>query len=78
MIYYQITNYMKSKSNKWVCVIVLDGVEVLNKEFLSLEDIGDEIGLSKNICYDISSKKTTHKKYKNCKYFPVITINRLP
>ena len=69
---------MKSKKNKWVCVIHIDGTEVHNKNYMSLEDIGDDIGLSKNICYDLSSRKTSFKKYKDCKFFPVISINRLP
>ena len=69
---------MKSKRNQWVCVINLNGEEVHNKEYLSLEDIGNDIGLTKTICFDLSSGRTTHKKYSNCKYFPIITINRLP
>lgn len=69
---------MKSKTNKWLCVITQNGVECFNQEFLSLEDIGDELGLSKNIIFDITSKRRTNKKYENCRFFPKITITRLP
>ncbi len=69
---------MKSKTNKWLCVIIQNEKEVLNQEFICLEDIGNELGLSKNIIFDISSKRRTADKYKNCRFFPQISITRLP
>ncbi len=69
---------MKSKSNKWLCVIIQNEKEVLNEKFICLEDIGNELGLSKNIIFDISSKRRTADKYKNCRFFPQISITRLP
>jgi len=69
---------MRSKTNKWLCVITLNDQELLNKEFICLEDISAELQLSKHIIYDISSKRRSAKKYENCKFFPKISITRLP
>ena len=69
---------MKSKTNKWLCVIILKEEEVFRQEFISLDDIGNEIGLSKHIIFDISSKRRMGEKYKNCRFFPQINITRLP
>lgn len=69
---------MKSKTNKWLCVITQNDIECFNQEFISLDDIGKELGLSKHIIFDISSKRRTADKYKNCRFFPQICITRLP
>lgn len=69
---------MKSKTNKWLCIIELNGIVCLNQEFLSLEDIAEELKLSKNIVFDISSKRRSNKKYDNCRFFPKINITRIP
>ena len=69
---------MKSKTNKWLCVITTNKIECFREEFTSLEDIAKEIGLSKNIIFDIASKRRTAKKYENCRFFPQISITRLP
>lgn len=69
---------MKSKTNKWLCVITQNDIECFNQEFICLDDIGKELGLSKHIIFDISSKRRTADKYKNCRFFPQICITRLP
>lgn len=69
---------MKSKTNKWLCVITTNKVECFNQEFISLEDIAKELGLTKHIIFDITSKRRTAKKYENCRFFPEISITRLP
>ena len=69
---------MKSKTNKWLCVITTNNVECFRDEFICLEDIAEELGLSKHIIFDITSKRRTAKKYENCRFFPQIDITRLP
>ena len=59
-------------------MITTNKVVCFNQEFLSLEDIGNELGLSKHIIFDITSKRRTAKKYEECRFFPVIDITRLP
>ena len=61
-----------------LCVIQQNNIECFRQEFLSLDDIGNEIGLSKHIIFDISSKRRMGEKYKNCRFFPQINITRLP
>lgn len=69
---------MKSNTNKWLCVITTNNVVCFNQEFICLEDISNELDLSKNIVYDIASKRRTAKKYEKCRFFPQISITRLP
>ena len=69
---------MRSKTNKWSCVIILKEEEVFNKEFVTLEDISIELQLSKHIIFDIASKRRAGDKYHNCIFFPKISITRLP
>ena len=69
---------MKSKTNKWLCIITQNNMECFQEKFLSLHDIATERGLSKHIIYDISSKRRTADKYKGCRFFPQISITRLP
>ena len=69
---------MKSKTNKWLCVITTNKVECFNQEFISLDDIAKELGLSKHIIFDITSNSRTAIKYEKCRFFPEISITRLP
>ena len=69
---------MKSKTNKYLCIIIINEEEVFNEQFKTLEEIGIEIGLSKNIIFDISSKRRNSKKYETSRFFPKISITRLP
>jgi hypothetical protein len=69
---------MRSKTNKWLCVITLNEQEVFNQRFICIEEISKELQLSKNIIFDIASKRRSAKKYENCRFFPNISITRLP
>tara|TARA_B110000285_G_C14973547_1_gene537793 strand:- start:55 stop:264 length:210 start_codon:yes stop_codon:yes gene_type:complete len=69
---------MKSKTNKWLVVINQNNIECFNQEFIGLEEIAQELGLSRHIVFDISSKRRSADKYKNCRFFPQICITRLP
>ena len=69
---------MKSKTNKWLCVITTNKIECFRQEFISLEDIAQELNLSKHIIFDITSNRRTNKKYEKCRFFPQIDITRLP
>jgi hypothetical protein len=69
---------MKSKTNKWLCIIEQNGIVCFNQEFICLEDIAEELKLTKNIVFDISSNRRSNKKYENCRFFPKINITRLP
>jgi hypothetical protein len=69
---------MRSKTNKWLCIISQNNMECFNQEFVTLNDIADNLGLSFNIVFDISSKRRTSDKYKDCRFFPQISITRLP
>jgi len=69
---------MKSKTNKWLVVIVTNGEQCFNEKFLSIDDIAKDLGLSKNIVFDIASNRRTAVKYKDCRFFPQISITRLP
>lgn len=69
---------MKSKTNKWLVIIITNGVQCFNEKFKSIEDIAKDLQLSKNIVFDIASNRRTAEKYKNCRFFPQISITRLP
>ena len=69
---------MKSKTNRWLVVINQNDIECFNQEFIGLEEIAQELGLSRHIVFDISSKRRSADKYKNCRFFPQISITRLP
>lgn len=48
-----------------------------NKDYKSLKDIGEDLGLTYQQVADISSRKEK-KKYQEFKYFPEIKITRIP
>ena len=68
---------MKSKTNCWNCKITQQNNELHNKDYLTLKDLADDIGLSYNIVADISSKRKNNKKYDKFIYQPNIEINRI-
>ena len=49
---------------------------LLCKEFNSLKEIANELGLTYSQVADFSSRRSK-KNYKNFKYFPKIEINRI-
>ena len=50
---------------------------LLHKEFNSLKELGDELGLSYNQIADISSEKKKKKDYRKFKYYPKIEIEKI-
>ncbi len=48
-----------------------------NKDYKSLKDISEDLGLTYQQVADISSRKEK-KKYQEFKYFPEIKITRIP
>tara|TARA_R100000734_G_C3305095_1_gene95611 strand:- start:568 stop:861 length:294 start_codon:yes stop_codon:yes gene_type:complete len=68
---------MLSKINRYNCKITQNGVELHNKDYISLKDISNELGLSYHIVANISSNRKPNKKTSNFIYFPKIEIVRL-
>ena len=68
---------MKSKLNKWNCVVFLMNEEKLNKSFTCLQDIADELNISRHIINDIANNRKKNNKYDNCIYYPKITITEI-
>ena len=68
---------MKSKLNKWNCVVFLMNEEKLNKSFTCLQDIADELNISRHIINDIANNRKKNNKYDNCMYYPKITITEI-
>jgi len=68
---------MISKINRFNCKITLQGNELHNKDYLTLKDISDDIGLSYNIVANISCNRKPNKKINDFKYFPKIEIIKL-
>lgn len=68
---------MKSKLNKWNCVVILMNEEKLNKSFTCLQDIADELNISRHIINDIANNRKKNDKYNDCIYYPKITINEI-
>ena len=68
---------MKSKLNKWNCVVILMNEEKLNKSFTCLQDISDELNISRHIINDIANNRKKNDKYTNCIYYPKITITEI-
>lgn len=68
---------MKSKMNKWNCVVILMNEEKLNKSFTCLQDIADELKISRHIINDIVNKRKKNDKYNECIYYPKINITEI-
>lgn len=68
---------MKSKLNKWNCVVILMNEEKLNKSFTCLQDIAVELNISRHIINDIANNRKKNNKYDNCIYYPKITISEI-
>ena len=69
---------MKSQHNCFNCTITQMGKEIHNKDYITLKDISDDIGLSYSIIADISSGRKKNLKYNDFIYFPSVEIKRLP
>ena len=68
---------MISKINRFNCKITLQGNELHNKDYLTLKDISNDIGLSYNIVANISCNRKPNKKINDFIYFPKIEITKL-
>ena len=68
---------MKSKNNCFNCKISLNGNLIHDKDYITLKDISEDVGLSYNIIADISSNRKKNHAYNNFKYQPQIDIKRL-
>ena len=68
---------MKSKLNKWNCIVILMNEEKLNKSFTCLQDIANELNISRHIINDIANNRKKNDKYSECIYYPKITITEI-
>jgi hypothetical protein len=68
---------MRSLKNCFNCEISQNGEILHNKDYITLRDISDDIGLSYSIIADISSGRKKNQKYNNFKFMPKIKITRL-
>ena len=68
---------MKSKKDCFNCKIVLNENELHNKDYKSLKEISEDLGLSYAIIADLSNGRKQSKKYDNFKYQPKIEISRI-
>jgi hypothetical protein len=68
---------MKSKTNCFNCKITLNDNELHNKDYKSLKEISDDLGLSYAIIADLSNGRKQSKKYDKFKYQPKIEISRI-
>ncbi len=68
---------MKSKTNCFNCQITLNNLSIHDKNYITLKDIADELGLTYNVVADISSGRKKNHSYLNFKYQPKIEITRI-
>ena len=68
---------MKSKTNCFNCQITQMNNVIHDKDYITLRDIANDIGLSYNQVADISAQRIKNNKYSKFKYFPKITIKRI-
>ena len=68
---------MKSHHNCFKCIIKLHDEIIHDKEYKTLKDISEDIGLTYNMVADISCNRKKQTKYKNFIYMPDISIMRL-
>ena len=68
---------MKSKMNKWNCVVILMNEVKLDKSFTCLQDIAEELNISRHIINDIVNDRKKNNKYENSIYYPKIKITEI-
>ncbi len=68
---------MKSSKPCFNCSIEQNDNIIHNKDYNTLKEIAEDIGLSYNQVADISAQRIKNNKYANFKFFPKITINRI-
>jgi len=68
---------MKSQIPRFNCTITQQNIELHNKDYLSLKDISEELGLSYGIVANISCNRKPNKCSNNFIFFPNIKITKL-
>ena len=68
---------MKSKMNKWNCVVILMNEVKRDKSFTCLQDIAEELNISRHIINDIVNDRKKNNKYENSIYYPKIKITEI-
>jgi len=68
---------MISKIPRFNCTITQQNIELHNKNYLTLKEISDDIGLSYGIVANISCNRKPNKCSNNFIYFPKIQITKL-
>ena len=68
---------MRSKHNCFNCKITQNENILHDKDYITLRDIAEDIGLSYSIIADISSGRKQNKYYKNFKFMPKVEIKRI-
>jgi len=68
---------MKSKTPCFNCLIEQNNNVLHDKDYITLKDISDDIGLSYSIIADLSSGRKKNAKYNKFIYHPKITIRRI-
>tara|TARA_R110002020_G_scaffold83357_1_gene206479 strand:+ start:1054 stop:1305 length:252 start_codon:yes stop_codon:yes gene_type:complete len=64
----------KTKAKCWKCQITTNGIEVLNDDYATLQEIAEELGYTYNQVVEISNKR---KKSMNGKYDTQYHIERI-
>lgn len=63
--------------NRFNCKITdHENKEIHNKDYKTLQEISNDLGLTKSMVYDLSSRKRD-LKYTKFKYYPKIEINKI-
>lgn len=68
---------MKAKNNCFNCKITQNEMELHNKDYQTLKDLADDIGLSYHIVADLHSGRRKNNKRQQFKYQPKINISRI-
>lgn len=69
---------MRTKKNKIFNCIITDhkGECIHNEDYFTLQEIAQDLGLSNNVIYNLSSRRRD-LKYTKFKYYPLIEINKI-
>jgi len=65
-----------TKKNIWNVKVVVEGFEKINKDFATVKEIADELGMSYAQVSDLKNGRTKNLQSR-FKFYPVITITRI-
>jgi len=68
---------MKAKNNCFNCKITQNNAELHNKDYQTLKDLADDIGLSYHIVADLHTGRRKENKRKQFRFQPKIEITRI-